>query len=566
MTVSLTRVRRRLERHDALVALAIYLAIALFWYRAAVGHMGSACTCSLPGDAASITWALVWFPHALLHGLNLLQTKAMWTPTGINLAGATTVPLVAFLMAPVTWLWGPIVAYNVVTIAAPVAGAWCGYRLCRYITKSPWPSILAGAIYGFGTYEIAQNNGHVQMAITVCPALAALCVLRFLNAASSKRRLRIEMTALLLAQMFMSTEMLVTMSVLGAVALALWWLLGPEQSRPRLRSAVAVIGSAYVITLVLSSWYVYALLKAPAYAKDRGFFFPTDVLSFLTPMPYTWIGGSLFKGLTGQFAGQPAEVNAYLGLPLVLVVVRFLRTRWDQRATKLLTALLVISILWVLGANLYVLGVETIPLPYLLVAHLPGVNELMQGRVALYVELLCAVVLAMWLATPSRRMTLRWACGALALVFVLPNLLYPAQRNSDVWTNPVFFKTDMYKRYLRPGETIMPISWAWFSEAPMWQAEDHMYYDTASGYFLADPPQSWQNQLTADLWNGAPPRAGDSRLLRSFVSTRGVSDVVVQSSYVDTWGPTLRAAGLRTSVTAGGVTVYPVPVTWLRRR
>jgi hypothetical protein len=565
MTVSRVGVRRRLERHDALVALAVYLAIALCWYRAAVGHMGSTCTCSLPGDAASVTWALVWFPHALLHGLNLLHTKAMWAPTGINLAGATAVPLVAFLMAPVTWLWGPIAAYNVVTIVAPVAGAWCGYRLCRYITRSPWPSILAGATYGFGTYEIAQNNGHVQMAITVCPALAALCVLRFLNAASSKRRFRVELTALLLVQMFIGTEMLFTMSVLGAVALALWWLLGPEQSRPRLRSAVAVIASAYLITLVLSSWYVYALLKAPAYAKDRGFLFPTDVVSLLTPMPYTWIGGGLFKGLTGQFAGQPPEVNAYLGLPLILVVVRFLSTSWDQRITKLLTALLVVGIVWVLGANLYALGVETIPLPYLLVAYLPGFNELMQGRVALYVELLCAVVLAMWLAMPSRQVALRWACGALALAFVLPNLLNPAQSNSDVWTNPVFFKTDMYKRYLRRGETIMPISWAWFSEAPMWQAEDHMYYDMASGYFLANPPTSWQNPLTDDLWDGNPPRAGDGRYLRTFVSRHGVSDLVVQASYVDTWGPTLRAAGLRARVTAGGVTVYPVPAAWRRR-
>ena len=554
--------RGRFERHDALLALAIYLATALFWYRAAVEHMGSDCTCSLPGDAASITWALVWFPHALLHGLNLLHTKAMWTPTGINLAGATAVPLVALLVAPITWLWGPIVAYNVVTIAAPLAGAWCGYRLCRYITKSPWSSILAGASYGFGTYEIAQNNGHVQLAITVCPALAALSVLRFLDGRSGKRRFRVEMTVLLLAQMFIGTEMLFTMSVLGAAALALWWWLGPTESRPALASAAAVIASAYLIMLVLSSWYVYALLEAPDYARDRGFLFPTDVLSFLTPMPYNWIGGSLFQGVTGKFAGQAPEVNAYLGLPLVLVVVHFASTRWNQRVTKLLTALLVISVVWVLGANLYVLGVKTIPLPYLLVAYLPGFNELMQGRVALYVELLCAVVLAMWLARPGRHLALRWCCGSLALVFVLPNLLHPAQSRNDVWTNPVFFKTDMYKRYLRPGATIMPISWAWFSESLMWQAEDHMYYNTASGYFLADPPESWQDQLTVDLWNGVPPRAGDWRFVRSFVSRRGVSDVVVQASEEDVWGPTLRAAGLRASTTAGGVTIYPVPAAW----
>jgi len=564
MTVSWTGVRRRLTGCDGLLALVIYLAIALFWYRVAVEHMSSACTCSLPGDAASITWALVWFPHALLHGLNLLHTKAMWTPTGINLAGATAVPFLAILMAPVTWLWGPIVTYNLITIAAPVAGAWCAYRLCRYLSKAPWVSILAGTLYGFGTYEIAQNSGHVQMAVTVVPPLAVLAVIRFLNGASSKRRLRIELTVLLLVQMFTGTELLFSMTVLGAVALGLWWRMGPQESRPRLRSALAVIASAYLIMLVLSSWYVYAALQAPEYGRDRGFLFPADLLSFLTPMPYTWIGGSLFSGVTSKFAGMADETNAYLGLPLVLLVIGFAKARWDQRATRFLTALLVISVVWVLGANLYVLGVETIPMPYLLLAYLPGFNELMEGRVALYVELLCAVVLAMWLAGPSKQRVARWCCGLAAVAFVLPNLISPTQRNRDIWTNPVFFKTGMYKRYLRRGETIMPISWAWFSEAPMWQAEDHMYYNSASGYFLANPPAGWQNRLTADLWNDAPPRAGDSRLLRAFVTRRGVSDVVVQASEVQRWAPTLQAAGLRAATTAGGVTIYPVPAAWLR--
>jgi len=43
-----------------------------------------------------------------------------------------------------------------------------------------------------------------------------------------------------------------------------------------------------------------------------------------------------------------------------------------------------------------------------------------------------------------------------------------------------------------------------------------------------------------------------------------VSDVVVQASEVQRWGPTLRAAGLQATKTAGGVTIYPVPAAWLR--
>jgi hypothetical protein len=89
-----------------------------------------------------------------------------------------------------------------------------------------------------------------------------------------------------------------------------------------------------------------------------------------------------------------------------------------------------------------------------------------------------------------------------------------------------------------------------------------MYYNSASGYFLANPPTSWQDQLTADLWNGVAPRAGDWRFLKPFARRHGVSDIVVQASETAVWGPTLRAAGLRAATTAGGVTIYPVPAAW----
>lgn len=557
-----------LARRNGLVALLVYTAVTICWDRGSVAHMNSMCSCGLPGDPAQAAWAFEWFPYALLHGINPLYSHAMWTPTGINLAGANAGPFLGYLMAPVTWLWGTIVSYNVVNIAAPITGAWAAYWLCRYVTKAPWASILVGFGYGFSTYEVAELGGHLVLAVIFVPPLVALCVLRALDGVASRRATVIQLTVLLLIQLGTATEILFTMTVIGAILLAAGWVFGSSDGRAKIVRVVPWVVAAYVITLVLGSWYIHELLKAPAYAKDVGFYgYPTDLLSFVTPNPPTWLGGPNFVSVTGLYVGGAGETLSYIGAPMILLALRFIFTRWDRRATKVLTVTLLLMLLWILGRSLELAGRSTIWLPYSLIGRLPLFDEVMQGRVALELSLFCTVLLAMWLARPSgervgRRMTVfRWLCATLAVACVVPNFVTHA---AFAWTNPTFFQTNMYKQYLKKGETIMPIAWGGFSESPMWQAEDHMYWNMANGYFLYPPPVGWRNQLTADLWADAP-QAGDGPMLRQFVIQRHVSDVVVQESELQRWSSTLKQAGLRPGVSVGGVTIYRVPSAWLRR-
>ena len=131
------------------------------------------------------------------------------------MAGTTASLLLAAVVAPITLLWGPIVSLNVVMILAPAVSAWAANRLCRHITGAAWPSLLAGATYGFSTYEIAQLVGHPQMVVMICPPLVALCVIRLLDGTLSTRRFVIELSGLLIVQTFLSVEVLFTMTLVG---------------------------------------------------------------------------------------------------------------------------------------------------------------------------------------------------------------------------------------------------------------------------------------------------------------------------------------------------------------
>jgi hypothetical protein len=556
---------RLTARHHGVFSLCIYVAMAASLDRAAITHMGSTCACGLPGDPAQYTWAFVWFPYALLHGLSLLHTTAMWAPTGIDLAGATATPLLALLLAPITWIWGPIVSYNVIAILAPVTAAGAVYLLCRYVTKSPWAALISGATFGFGTYETAQLNGHLHLVVIFCVPLAVLTVVKGLDGAISRSRLCLQLVALLVAQFLISVEVFFTLTVLGVSALALAWLLGGAEIRLRVGRVVKPIVSAYLILGAVMSWYIVALLHATAYAKGAGARFPTDALSFFTPMVYTWIGGHAYLWETTKYLAGPGETNAYIGIPMVLIVIGYIVGRRDSRLAKWFAAMLALTVLWVLGPRLYVAGKPEIWLPYSLLVHLPGFDQVLQGRVAVYLALLCAVILALWLAAGTRDRWLRWLCGLVALAFVLPNILSPGSSNAARWANPKFFSTNMYRHYLRRGETILPIRWGWLSESPMWQAETHMYFKLASGYFTTVIPKGWRGPLSRDLWADTP-RLFDARFLRRTLTLRRVSDVVVEEAEVNAWGPVLKAAGLSVTATVGGVTLYHVPAAWHARK
>ncbi|MGO9793515.1 MAG: hypothetical protein ACLP8S_29540 [Solirubrobacteraceae bacterium] len=302
----------RLGPYSGWIATALYVAASLLIFRSPVAHLGSVCACNGSSDPSQSLWAFVWFPHALLHGLDPLHTSLIWVPFGINLAGTVSTPLAALAAAPITWLFGPIVAYNVVVLAAPVAAAWCAYRLCLYVTRAAWPSVLAGYTYGFSTYEIGQLLGHLQALIVFCPPLVVLLVVKLLDGALSRRRFVIQLAVVLVVQLLLSTEILLTMTCMGLAALAAAWVLGPDKLRSRIISALVPIALAYALMAVLCSWFIYEAMRAPNFV-NVGPLYPTDLLAYVIPTVMTRIGGGHFASTSSSFRAGLGETGAYLG-------------------------------------------------------------------------------------------------------------------------------------------------------------------------------------------------------------------------------------------------------------
>jgi hypothetical protein len=104
-------------------------------------------------DADVFLWMLRWWPYAIGHGQDPLLSHAIFAPTGVNLAWATSVPLPSLLAAPLTLSFGMVPSFDVLSLVAPALAAFGGYVLCRQIVAAFWPAVAGGLLFGFSAYE-----------------------------------------------------------------------------------------------------------------------------------------------------------------------------------------------------------------------------------------------------------------------------------------------------------------------------------------------------------------------------------------------------------------------------
>jgi hypothetical protein len=541
----------------------LYLGFWLVLEHRVVSHMSSVCACNGQGDPSQFMWELVWWPWALKHALNPFFTHLMWSPAGFDLARATSVPGAALAAAPITALAGPVVSFNVLSLLAPVLGAWSAYFLCRYVTRAPGASIVAGFLYGFSTFEMVHLIGLLHMTLVFIPPIVVLLTLKRLDGVISARRYFVLLALLLLVQLSLSIEILLTSTCMGAVALAAGWVFGSRDQRGRIVRLIPPVAGAYAAMAIVGSPLIYyALFRGTAYASGWGTTYPTDALNFVIPTFTTWAGGRTFSSVSSAFGGSLYEDGGYLGLPVIIIVATFAALRWRTRSARILLATLVVAVVWSLGARLYVGGDSTVRLPWSLFDRLPLFDQVIPARIALYTALVSAVIVAIWLAQATVPRAARWGLAILAVVLLIPDsgAVGPGT-DISVFNQrlalPAFFTTDLYRRYLYSGELVLPIPYSENGVSALWQANTRMYFRLASGYFGAIPPSYESEPIVWQLVAQTPgPNAPEQ--LRAMLVDKRIGAIVADPSQIGPWRHVIAELHLK-PLAVGGVLLYRVP-------
>ena len=542
------------------IALAVYSGAALLLFGLPVlGHFASRFVGRPTSDSYLFLWSLGWWPHAVGHALNPFFTKVVWAPTGYNLAWATTIPGPSLVLWPLTRAFGPAASYNLLALLSPALSAWTAFVLCRRVTQRFWPSLVGGYVFGFSTYELGHLRGHPNLSVVFLVPVCAYLLLRRFDGTLSTRAFVPLMALALVGEFSVSIEVFATMTLFGAVTLAIAMLLSSPAGRRRLLSTVGWLGVAYVVTGAVVSPYLYAMAAYPTPFRVVPVHFvraSTDLANLVIPNSVTALGNGSFRDIAVHFARPLPVGGSYIGIILLAVLLHF---AWSARRTmvgKLLIATFLVILLFSLGPVLKLSGPTGVPMPWKLFMKLPLIHRALPGRFMMYGFLVLAVVVAIWVTVGGRLAWARWLVAAAGAVLLLPNLGLSFAAKAEP---PPFFAEGLYRRVLSPGEMVVPSAIP-VARSMLYQAETGMYFRIPAGYFGSSPPGVAQRRIARAVTTGHPPLF-QAPMVRKFLVSKGVGAILVITGRpfrIEEWKRFLRFLHVR-PVRLGGVTVYRLP-------
>src|SRR5205823_3587850 len=162
-----------------LLALAGYVALAVVMMWPVATNLASALPHD-PFDPALNTWILWWNAHAVPLTARWWNLPSFWPMPGAvslseHLLGISVVT------TPLQWLGvSPVAAYNIALLLSYPLTALAAHALAFALTRRHAPAAIAGLVFGFSPYRVAQLP-HLQMLWAFGLPLALLAMHRYLE-------------------------------------------------------------------------------------------------------------------------------------------------------------------------------------------------------------------------------------------------------------------------------------------------------------------------------------------------------------------------------------------------
>lgn len=419
-------------------------------------------------------------------------------------------PPAGVLAWPVTSLWGPVAAYNVLVAVAIASSAWAVYlAVCRWVVHRA-AAFVAGLAFAISPYLFGQTLGHLALiAVPLVPLTLLWVDSTVIRSQRSTRTGGVVLGLLLAGQFFISEEVfssLLLMLLVGSIWILIFY---PRAARAQLSRCARLAAWGAVPLVVLAGAPVLWQLLAPGAIHGPTMLpgqFSGRLLGFVVPSAAELLGNPGAYHLVEGDHYNLVEFGSYLGLPIMVVVTALALLRWRLSVVRLFVVMLCTSGILVLGANLHVSGGATgITLPGLVLAHIPVLEDLLPVRLSLCLDLFAVVLLAIAFDQAWQRGKLIWGVAAvvLALLSWAPaQLLLPV----DNYPVPRYFSHAM----VHPNQVLLVVPFAQSvsqAAAMEWQATSQLSFAMPDGYYTRTSAASGSfshgpalDLLTWDLW------------------------------------------------------------------
>lgn len=293
------------------------------------------------GDARLISWTLAWHARWPIAGGWPLDAP-FFAPEPAALAYSEPMIALGLLAAPVTWLAGPHVAFNLLRLAIPVANALALALLVWHYLRDARAAIVAGFALAFAYSQLASAYlGVVHLALVAGMLLTARALDRWWHG-HRPTDLAVAV-AVACGQALVSWYSAVIALIVIAVQLG-WLAAGSSWSRPVLARRMTALAIAGIAALAILAPVARPFLGTPPPTRAEMRLFSLQPRYFVEPPTDTWPGAvvtattahetwdyrrSYFVGATtaavaaigvvaGMVSAGPAQ-RLLWGLPLALL-------------------------------------------------------------------------------------------------------------------------------------------------------------------------------------------------------------------------------------------------------
>ena len=310
------------------LAAIIYIALTLVLTYPLIFQLGSVLPHDI-GDPALNAWILWWNAHSLPFTQTWWNAPAFYPVRG-TLAFSEHLLGLSVLSTPLQWIgFTPTVAYNIVFLLTfPLCGV-AMYPLAHELTNRSDAAFIAGLLYAFAPYRIAQVP-HIQVLAAYGMPLALFALHRFIG--DGRRRWLLLFGASWLIQATSNGYYLLFFTLI----LMLWvlWFAPPWRNRGAFVS-IATTWVVWSLPLVPLLWQYRVIHNRFHFARDFGamVFFGADVAALLNAgrslALWGWLHvfgraeGELFPGVTivllliaGAFLWRKSAAAAPASAPL----------------------------------------------------------------------------------------------------------------------------------------------------------------------------------------------------------------------------------------------------------
>ncbi len=395
------------------LAAVIYLAFALVNFWPVATHLTTT-VAGTGGDVYQFLWD-IWFVGYSLFTLHMgiWHTALLFWPVGASLVYQTSMPIASLLATPFTGVSLPL-AYNFIFFAGFCLSGLTMFILAKYLTKNSYAAFIAGIIFAFSSFHIAQAYGHVEYANIEWIPLALYFFLRILREDHHRNWKAIGLAvSMVLACFTVDIEVGISLTFLLLVV-AVAYLIGKETRKRVLNmgflKAMLVFAAA---TFILGAWAWIPILGSISHSGlgslnslndvAHNTLWSDDLLSFFIPNPYNGLLSGPFSGLSYIYHGNISETASYITYTAIALALFGLWKHFKENRLWLgigiLFFILALGPILLVGTSLASAtassGVSGIPLPYQIYRLIPFFNTVREpGRFDLMVTIAVAVMAA----------------------------------------------------------------------------------------------------------------------------------------------------------------------------